>query len=123
MTETKRPRVAAIGLGDTQVASIAHLCGSLRRAAFVADYLHSYSWAETDVVVASGAHEETIAASVHLITIGDAWFDWPDTYRLFVGGTLTRHRMRSSTQNTERELIVPPACPDLYKLLADGLSK
>ena len=54
MIKTKRPRVVAIGLDDRQVASIAPLCGDLRGAYSLGEYLRDYSMTETDVVVSRG---------------------------------------------------------------------
>lgn len=55
MTNPKRPRVAAIGLDDSQVESIEPLCGELRPADSLDTYLYEqkYSWTETDVMVSS----------------------------------------------------------------------
>ena len=39
MMNTKRPRVAAIGLTSVQAESIAHLCGDLRTADSMEEYL------------------------------------------------------------------------------------
>ena len=113
MTKTRRPRVAAIGLDGSKVASIAPLCGELRPAGSLNAYLNSYSWTETDVMVSSGPLGRQVDSSVNLMTIGLTSIYWPDS-NVAVG---------TDTQNTERELAVPPACPELYKPLAAELSR
>ena len=70
MTSTKRPRVAAIGLSDAQIASIESLCGELRLAYSLLEYLQSYSWTETDVMVAGGNLNAQVDCSVNLMIIG-----------------------------------------------------
>ena len=45
------------------------------------------------------------------------WQDWHSTAR-----GRTRHYVTTNTENTERELAVPPSCPDLYRPLAAELS-
>ena len=113
MTKTRRPRVVAIGLDGPMVASIAPLCGELRLAGSLEAYLHSYSWTETDVVVSSAPLGRQVDSSVNLMTIGLTSIYWPDS-KVSVG---------NNTQNTERELAVSPACPDLYRPLAAELSR
>ena len=113
MTKTRRPRVVAIGLDGPMVASIAPLCGELRLAGSLEAYLHSYSWTETDVVVSSAPLGRQVDSSVNLMTIGLTSIYWPDS-KISVG---------NNTQNTERELVVSPACPDLYRPLAAELSR
>ena len=70
MTKTMRPRVAAIGLDDPMVASIAPLCGDLRETGSLNAYLHCYSLTETDVVVLSSLAGDRVDSSVNLMTIG-----------------------------------------------------
>ena len=124
MSSTKRPRVAAIGLDGSQVASIAHLCGNLRVEDSLRNYLRNYSWTETDVLVLGpskgGAGEVDI--SVNLMTIGPVSLRWWDSYR---GGPfgLEYHYVNANARNTERELTVPPSCPEMYKSLAVQLSR
>ena len=112
MTKTRRPRVAAIRLSSPMVASIASLCGDLRAADSLDAYLNSYSWTETDVIVSRALHGQ-VDNNVNLMTIGPTSIYWPDS-RVAVG---------NNTQNTERELAVSPACPDLYRPLAAELSR
>ena len=119
MTNSRRPRVAAIGLDDPGLASIAPLCGELRPADSLHDYLRSYSWAETDVVV-SRASLGQAAVSVNLMIVGPVSVYWSDTNPH--SRDARPHFARLDTGNTERELAVPPGCPDLYKRLASELS-
>ena len=111
MTNSRRPRVAAIGLDDPELQSIAPLCGELRSSHSLQAYLESYSWTETDIVV-SRVSLAKVDHGVNLMTIGPVVFSWSD-----------RHATSSQTDNTERELAVSPACPDLYRPLATELSR
>ena len=121
MTTIRRPRVAAIGLDGSQIASIAPLCGELRAADSLTHYLQNYSWAETDVVVSIAFREDEVDISVNLMTIGDTSFSWtglpPEAF-----GRIRRSAWIEA-ENTERELTVPPSCPDLYEPLATELSR
>ena len=123
MTNSRRPRVAAIGLEDLERESIALLCGELRPANSLHDYLQRYSWTETDVVVSRASLDgDQAVGSVNLMMIGPVLVYWSDTYsHLHPRGEIL-HSARSNTENTERELAVPPGCPDLYKPLAAELS-
>ena len=91
--------------------SIAPLCGDLRLANSLPEYLDSYSWTETDLVVASNLGPTTIAHRVHLMALGEL--------SLLMSGSLI---VMTEKQNTERELTVSPTCPSLYKPLATDLS-
>ena len=113
MTKTRRPRVATIGLTGPMVASIESLCGDLREADSLDAYLNSYSWTETDVMVSSGPLGRQVDSSVNLMTIGLTSIYWPDS----------KVAVSTYNQNTERELAVPTACPDLYGPLAAELSR
>ena len=121
MAKTRRPRVAAVGLDVSQVASIASLCGELRTAYSVSEYLESYSWTETDVVVSSDLGWSEVGTSVNLMAIGPNFVYWSDSYTDDIG--VSRHYVDTDAKNTERELAVPAACPDLYKPLAAELSR
>ena len=121
MTSPVRPRVAAISLSRRQLASIAPLCGELRPAGLLRGYLLSYSWTETDVVVSSDLGAATVASGVNLMTIGTTSFKWSDSVN--VGPLSINHSAKTNIRNTERELAVPPGCPELYRPLADELSK
>ena len=115
MTNRKRPRVAAIELDDSELESIAPLCGELRPAESLSEYLWGYSWTETDVMV-SRVSLELVDPSVNLMTVGPIFVTWPEIH------SARRHYARSTNPNTEREMSVPPTCPDLYKPLATELS-
>ena len=119
MTTPRRPRVAAIGLNRNQLASLAPLCGELRPAGLLGGYLLDYSWTETDVLVAGDLGGAAVDSSVNLITVGPAGFHWSDSFGSGVGD---RSHFVNEAANTERELAVPPSCPDLYKPLATDLS-
>ena len=119
MTTARWPRVAAIGLDDTQLASIAPLCGDLRPRDSVDSYLRNYSWTETDVVVSSAFHVDGFDSSVNLMSIGPGRFLWLDSY--LTGKNSRRYYARTDTPNTERELEVPTTCSAPYKSLADAL--
>ena len=123
MTNPKRPRVAAIGLDDSQVESIEPLCGELRPADSLDTYLYEqkYSWTETDVMVSSDLGGQQVKSSVNLMTIGITAFAWPATYADRNG--IRNHFAKTDTENTERELRVSATCPELYRPLADELSK
>lgn len=121
MTTTRRPRVAAIGLDGLQAASIKPLCGELREANTLEEYLERYSWIETDVMVSSRPMVG-VQSGVSLMTVGPNSFLWTDIFENPLGSR-TRHSMSAKTDNTERELTVPSGCPALYKPLADELSK
>ena len=116
--KTKRPRVAAIGLDDLQVGSITSLCGELRPANSLGNYLENYSLTETDVVVSSALRVGQVDSSVNLMTIGPGSFYWS----IHFNNRVTR-LVRTDVDNTERELTVPPSCPDLYEPLAAELSR
>ena len=103
-----RPRVAAIGLSDSQVASIELLCGTLRPELSLEHYLGRYNWTETDIVVATDLDDEQIHSEVNILTIGKNRFLW-------------RGRVSRNYATTERELSVPDDCPELYKHLAANL--
>ena len=122
MTSTKRPRVAAIGLSDAQIASIESLCGELRLAYSLLEYLQSYSWTETDVMVAGGNLNAQVDCSVNLMIIGPTSFQWSDRH-VMPGAGLIPYVATTNKANTERELTVPPTCQDLYKPMAVELCR
>ena len=80
-------------------------------------YLQDYSWAETDVVVSSAFCGDEVDSSVNLMTIGDTYF-----FKTGVHPQRTNF-VGTNTENTERELTVPPSCPEKYKPLATELSR
>ena len=119
MTNPRRPRVGAIGLSDTQVASIASLCGELRREDSLEDYLVQYSWTETDLLVSSDLEGDEVDCGVNVMTTGPVSFVWSDTY--VVRRSRRKYYMVTDAENTERELAVPVATPELYRSLAAEL--
>lgn len=117
----KRPRVAAIGLDSAQVESIGPLCGELRKADSLTEYLLNYSWTETDIVVSGAFSGDRVVGGVHLLTIGPIHF----VCRQYdsVGHIWRKGSVVVTPDNTEREVRVPSACPAVYKPLADDLSR
>ena len=120
MPITKRPRVAAIGLSDTEQDSITHLCGQLRSAESVEGYLQDYSWSETDLLVAKDLERTLIDRDVNLLMIGPTHILWPESDS---GGVLQHVDRTNTNSNTERELAVSSTCPQLYRQLATDLSR
>ena len=119
--KTRRPRVAAIGLDDAQLASIHLLCGDLRPATTLRDYLQDYSWPETDVLVMGPYQGDELDRRASLMAIGPnslAWLNVTDD-----GRRLPNHTVNTNIKNTDRELRVHSACPELYRLLAAELSR
>ena len=121
MTKPRRPRVAAIGLDRHQLESIVALCGDLRPADSVGEYLQGYDWTETDVVVAVDLGGDTFARSVNLMTIGPTFFR--RKYFDVAAGRAAQDYVTTNAKNTERELTVSPFCPDLYRPLAAELTR
>ncbi len=119
MPSSNRPRVAAIGLDQTELQSIAPLCGELRSAGSVAGYLRGYSWTETDIVIARSLDRDLISQQVNLLTVGPMSMQWPDSRPY----SSSRHYSRTNIGNTERELTVPSDCADEYKALALDLRR
>ena len=121
MTMNRRPRVAAIGLHSTQVASIEPLCGELREAHSLSDYLGRYSWTETDVMVSSYLEAVDVDSGINFIAVRPAYVYWTDLDG--GGGRGLYYSASANTDNTERELSVHSACLNLYKPLAAELSR
>lgn len=114
-----RPRVAAIGLDEAQQAAIVHLCGTLRTADFVPDYLQRDSWSETDMTVVASLDfpEPEIRGHLFLIGVPARWTGYgiePRDRSRFVG---------LNSDNTEHELSVPGTCPERYRHLASELAR
>ena len=124
MTSPRRPRVAAIRLDDSQLDSIAHLCGDLRPADSLGEYLDGYDWTETDVVVSSDLHSYRVHVdkSVNIMVIGSTSFYWSDPFLPPIGRQI-RHYAKTNYENTERELATTPDIPKPYAALAAELSK
>ena len=125
MTQVERPRVAAIGLSDTQLESISALCGDLRTEDSLPAYLSRYDWSETDAIIVSKYMGHTrFDPSVNLVCIGVGRFAWTDRYeqRQQDGQVLhLSHEANTTRVNTERELSVSEACPSTYGALAAEL--
>lgn len=132
MRRVQRPRVAAIGLDQIQIESIDHLCGVLRAADSLRDYLARFDLLETDILVTTGLGGEypdgvvsapiELPKTVNILAIGmpeDIYWMEPPPAGLYVhdfGGA----QMKSL--NMERETKVSASCPDPYKQLAEELA-
>ena len=116
---TRRPRIAAIGLSAAQIESIRHLCGTLRPADSLAEFLKHFNLTETDVMV-TGVDLQIKRDAPHLLAIEPTSLWWLQSSEPGVTGW---GRVSTNTANTERESSVPSSCPDQYKILAADLSK
>ena len=126
----KQPRVAAIGLDDSQLESIRPLCGELRPANSLEEYLSAFSWTETDILIAAdltshirgpGAH--SVDPSINLLALGDFDFPWSDQYPDSYGmGRFSNHVAFADRSNTERELSATTVCSEVYEPLAKELA-
>ena len=121
MIETRRPRVAVIGLDDRQVESITHLCGDLRSATSLREYLREYSATETDVLVTNTLHGQGVIVGFHVFSIGSATSLKYMHYHSDFGISESRNMYMSPS--TEREVRVNKACPKSYEALAGDLSR
>ncbi len=121
-TEQKRPRVAGIGLNDSQLAEIRPFCGDLRPAQSVQAYLADFEWWETDVVVACGLDQAVIDPGVHLLTVGPMSLGVWQRNRGRPGQHF-RELVRMHTRSRARELAVAYQCPPTYRNLAETLAK
>ncbi len=130
MVTAKQPRVAAIGLDDSQLESIRPLCGELRAANSLEEYLNAYSWTETDILIAAdltshirGPSAHNVDPSINLLALGDFNFHWsdqhPDSYGM---GHFSNHFAFAEPSNTERELSATTVCSDVYEPLAKELA-
>ena len=120
-TKTKRPRVAALGMQESQLEALRPYCGDLRPAQSVEAYLQRFSWSETDVVVASRPDQIEIGSGVHLMTIGSVSLGVSPR----AGDRSApefRELVRMDGRNRERELASSPLCPPMYWDLAEKLS-
>ena len=115
----KRPRVAAIGLDQSQIASIAPLCGTLRTALTLAEYLKAYNWLETDLTILGIEHAIPIHVRGHVLAIGPVNFTW-------VGhGYPFSHawpRLKGTRSNTEREVEATEVGTTIFGRLATELA-
>ena len=121
MSATRRPRVAAIGLSESELASIESLCGNLRPAYSIRSYLDNYSWTETDIVISQGLHQDEIDSGVHMFTLGPTSFGFWERLS-HQPQPQFRELARIDNRNTERELTVSANCPPVYSTLAEQLS-
>jgi len=119
MTEVKRPRVAAVGLDDLQIEAVAPLCGEVRSASSITDYLSRFSWTETDLVIVGANADRKFEHNIHMLTINTTccWTFSPHA----MSSRLVY--MNAGRPNTEREVRVGPTCPADYKILAAQLCK
>ena len=115
----ERPRVALIELDEAQEASIAHLCGTLRSASSVPNYLEQYDWSETDITVLGDIWPPGEQVEGHLLAIGVRSLSWVAT-ALPLNQPWT---VSQNTNNTERELSIPDGCPERYRHLAASLAQ
>ena len=122
MTQTTitRPRVVAIGLGESEIESIRPLCGTLRTGNSLSGYLNRYNWTETDITILCDPHQHPqTEVRGHVLMIGSSPFNWlGHNSRAFQGA-----RQLGRYANTERELGVPTECPDGYRHLAGELAR
>ena len=116
---TKRPRVAAIGLDESQIESIARLCGTLRTANLLEEYLKRYDWTETDITILGGGLDRGNVRG-NLLTIEPSGFTWTGYDASYP--PISRH-LGMQGNNTEREMRIPEACPKRYSHLAAGLAR
>lgn len=119
MPAIKRPRVAAIGLTDSQLESISHLCGVLRAADSPEQYAERFSWPETDVAVCHTLKSNLIEGTTHLLAAGFTSMQWQGPIRF----GRRQNYVLTDTKNTDLELTVSESCPERYRLLAAELSK
>ena len=115
--------MAAIGLDESQIASIKPLCGEIRPMPTLHEYVQGYSWAETDIMVTVGLCDRYVGidGGISLMALGPTEARWNYWYE-DSGGTPHRPTVTTDTDNTERELGVNAACPEIYRRLAHDLS-
>ena len=115
--EVTRPRVAGIGLADSQADSLQPLCGDLRRAPDLRSYLRLFSWTETDIVVSRAAIGPEIDVPVHLLAVGCR------TTIDFGHEDFLERRVGANRPHTEREVTIHANCPQRYRELARELAE
>ena len=116
---TRQPRIAAIGLDESQIESIAPMCATLRSASTLSEYLKRYNWTETDLTIFLGDQAVTTTVRGNVLAIGVPHFTWtghsgPDPFNQ---GKLT------VVGNTEREVRVSSDCPESFEELAGELAR
>ena len=112
----KRPRVAAIRIGESQIQSIAPLCGTLRTAGSLEEYSENYNWIETDITILGDGHPIPVIVGGNVLAIE------PRDVLLGHGSLSHAPRLRMEF-NTEREMRVPECCPPRYAHLAAELAR
>ena len=119
MTQSRveRPRVAAISLEDALVEAMRPLCGTLRRANSISDYLGRFNWAETDVVISHEYNGAAETSDVPILSIGVTDIRWDEAHS---SAGYTDGWVRTA-RNTEREVRVHEGCPERYRTLAAEL--
>ena len=127
---TSRPRVAAIGLNEDQVVSIEPLCGTLRAADSVGEYVKEFSCTETDIVIGTGLEGKVVGGKVHVVAIEPRSWTYYQGFRfvrpLGRGGrqsTPVSLTIDTNEDNTEREVSVPETYSGYYKDLARDLKQ
>ena len=119
--QTRRPRVAEIGLPAEQRESISYLCGTPRPADSLRQFEERFNLIETDVMVTGANLDAHIERDVpHLLAIEPTRLCWLQSSEPGVTGWA---KVSTDRSNTERELTVPSSCPDRYRTLAADLSK
>ena len=113
----KRPRVAAIALRESQLDSIAPLCGTLRAADTLRAYLAAYSWSETDITVLGSEFPKGPEVPGHVLAIGHVTFEWAGSDPFPIECPRLTWR-----QNTEREVTATTAGTKLFGRLATELA-
>ena len=119
---TKRPRVAAIGLDESQIESIAPLGGTLRPADSLEEYLKNYNWTETDItILGDGIDSVTVRGNVLTIEpLKVSLREHPHSYPSYPHSYPSWPYL-AMQDNTEREMRVSEACPEGYRHLAAEL--
>lgn len=115
----KRPRVAAIGLDQSQIDSIAPLCGTLRTADTLPDYLEAYNWLETDVTILGAEHVIPVPVRGHVLAIGPVDLTW--TGHGYLNPSYWP-RLEGTRNNTEREVEATQVGMKLFGRLATELA-
>ena len=129
---TKRPRVAAIGLNQAQIESIAPMCGALWEESSVQSYLQRFDWTETDITILGDDVVPPASVRGHVLAISPRTFNWVgDSLRLLRNARpLTSPTVRSNAgsllvvgNNNEREVSIPATCLPRYGDLAKELAR
>ena len=117
MIPVNKPRVAGIGLDAAQQESLARLCGELRSADSLGQYLSKYNWTETDVVVLREQNQASIPHGPHVLTVGTNLY-----WKYSPGRGITQGRsLWTNQRNTEREVFPLRVESEPYEELAAAL--